>query len=141
MATFISHSPAETEGWGERLARQARPGWLIGLVGDLGAGKTQFAKGFARGLGITEPVLSPTYALLHIYSSGRWPLYHIDLYRLQNAAQVVQAGLDEYFSTSGITLVEWWDRWDAPAPAGLCQFQFESISETERRITYDDPGS
>jgi tRNA threonylcarbamoyladenosine biosynthesis protein TsaE len=136
MATFISHSATETEALGERLARSAQPGWLIGLVGDLGSGKTQFVKGFARGLGVTELVLSPTFALLHTYTSGRLPLNHIDFYRLHGAEQIVGAGLQEYFVSDGVTVIEWWDRWQERRPLGLWRFTFEPLSETERRITY-----
>jgi tRNA threonylcarbamoyladenosine biosynthesis protein TsaE len=141
MATFISHSAAETERLGERMARHARPGSLIGLVGDLGAGKTQFAKGFARGLGVTEPILSPTFALIHQYTSGRLPLYHIDFYRLNSSEQIRAAGLDEFFGSDGVTVVEWWDRWEGRPPPGLWEFTFDPLNETKRRITYDDPGS
>jgi tRNA threonylcarbamoyladenosine biosynthesis protein TsaE len=141
MATFISHSPEETAAFAEALAAQAKPGWLIGLVGDLGAGKTLFVKGFAQGLQINEPVLSPTFALLHSYESGRLPLFHIDFYRLDGDAQILAAGLAEYFETSGVTIIEWWDRWRGPAPPGLRCFVLDPIAETERRITYDAPGS
>ncbi len=141
MDTFISRSPAETERFGERLAARAQPGWVIGLIGDLGAGKTHFVKGFARGLGVTEPVLSPSFALLHLYTSGRLPLYHLDFYRLQTSEQIVAAGLDEYFEPPGVTLIEWWDRWQGRPPPVFWPFTFEPLSETERRITYDDPGS
>jgi tRNA threonylcarbamoyladenosine biosynthesis protein TsaE len=140
MATFISHSPAETEALGERMASLARAGWLIGLVGDLGTGKTQFVKGFAKSLGVTEPVLSPSFALMHIHSSGRLPLYHIDFYRLQTSEQIIAAGLAEYFASPGVTLIEWWDRWQGRPPPLLWKFTFEALSETQRRITYDDPG-
>ena len=141
MDTFISHSPSETEAFAESLAREVPSGALFGLVGDLGAGKTQFVKGLARGLGVTERVLSPTFALLHLYSSGRMPLYHLDLYRLENPGQIIGAGLDDYFESDGLTVVEWWDRWTAEAPMNLRRFNFETVSETERRIVYEMAGS
>jgi tRNA threonylcarbamoyladenosine biosynthesis protein TsaE len=141
MATFISHSPEETAAFAERLAGQVRPGHLLALVGDLGAGKTQFVKGLARGLGVTEAILSPTFALVHSYSSGRLPLYHLDFYRLDGPDQILAAGLDEYFVPAGVTVIEWWDRWTNDAPPTLCSFHFEAVSPTERRITYDDPGA
>jgi tRNA threonylcarbamoyladenosine biosynthesis protein TsaE len=140
MATFISHSPQETMAFGEQLGRQATSGLVFGLIGDLGAGKTQFVKGFARGLSVTEPVLSPTFALLHLYTSGRLPLYHIDFYRLDNSEQILGAGLAEYFSPAGVAVIEWWDRWRDPPPTHLREVRFETLNETERRITYDDPG-
>lgn len=82
MATFISHSPVETAALGEEWGRAARAGWLIGLSGELGAGKTLLAGGLARGLGVTGRVPSPTFALIHEYGGGRLPLWHVDLYRL-----------------------------------------------------------
>lgn len=140
MATFISHSPAETEAFAESIGRRARPGLVLGLVGDLGAGKTQFVKGLARGLGIQEPVLSPTFALLHSYHSGRLPLVHIDLYRLDTQEQIVAAGLEEAFTAEGVTVIEWWDRWRANDPPNLSRIDFVALGDTERRITYVDPG-
>src|SRR5690242_16519487 len=110
MAIFISHSAAETQAFAERIAQRAAAGLVIGLVGDLGAGKTQFVKGVARGLGVTEPVLSPTFALWHVYRSGRLALYHMDFYRLHGSEQIIAAGLHEYLAPEGITIVEWWDR-------------------------------
>src|SRR5947209_2566852 len=97
MVTFISRSPEETESLGQSWGKTAKSGQVIGLTGDLGAGKTQLIKGVARGLGIKSPVLSPTFALVHEYTDGRLPLFHIDLYRLQSPSQIVGAGLEEYF--------------------------------------------
>src|SRR6516164_503623 len=111
MDTRISHSPAETEALGEAWGRSAQAGQVIGLSGDLGAGKTQFVKGFARGLGISARVQSPTFALVNEYLGGRLPLYHLDLYRLETAAQINSAGLDEYLSPDGVTIIEWAERW------------------------------
>lgn len=141
MATFISHSTQETEAFAEEIGRRARSGLLLGLTGDLGTGKTHFVKGLARGLGVTESILSPTFALLHSYASGRVPLYHIDFYRLDTDAQISAAGLEEFFATAGITVIEWWNRWNGPTPPNLRRFDFETLSETERRITYVDPGT
>jgi tRNA threonylcarbamoyladenosine biosynthesis protein TsaE len=140
MATFISHSPAETEAFAARLVQGLQPGAILGLTGDLGSGKTQFVKGLARGLGISEPVLSPTFALLHTYTSGRLPLYHMDLYRLDGARQIFAAGLEEYFGTGGITVIEWWERWGKAPPPGVQCLRFTVASDTERCIEYDHPG-
>ncbi len=167
MATFISHSPADTEALGETWGRRAEPGLLIGLCGDLGTGKTQLVKGLARGLGSPERVHSPTFALLNIYSGGRLTLYHLDLYRLETREQIARAGLDEYLESRAVTVVEWADRWfdiRMPRSAGLgstrgadlepvaaagrpwtpCPLRwvvFETSDETERRITYEDLGA
>ena len=136
MATFISRSPAETESFAERIAATCSPGTVIGLTGDLGAGKTQFVKGLARGLGCTSLVHSPTFALLHSYSGGRHPLFHLDLYRLETQAQIEQAGLEEYFAPDGVTVVEWFERWQGPRPEKFHSIRFEIVSETERAIHF-----
>lgn len=149
MATFISHSPDETTALGEDWGRAAQPGWVIGLTGDLGAGKTQLIKGFARGLGITGRIQSPTFALVNEYRDGRLPLAHIDLYRLDTPEQIIGAGLEDYFHpATGTTVVEWCERWpDFAAPSSAMgtgrlfrRVLIEQIGDTERRITYDDFG-
>ena len=149
MATFISHSPEETAALGEQWGREAKAGWVFGLTGDLGAGKTHLVKGIARGLGIKAPVQSPTFALVNEYKEGRLPLAHIDLYRLETPAQIIGAGLEDYLTRpAGITVVEWCERWpDFTAPRAsklktgfLRLVRIESLSETERSITYEDSG-
>lgn len=137
MATFISHSPDETETFAAQFGRQLPAGSVVGLTGDLGAGKTQFVKGLARGLGATERVHSPTFALVNIYRSGRLPVYHLDLYRLETAQQILSAGLDEFFAPDGISVIEWVERWPGPRPANYRSVQLEVLGENERRIVYD----
>ena len=96
MATFISHSPAETaRAWAKAWGATRKPGLVIGLVGDLGAGKTQLVKGLAKGLGISARVTSPTFALVNEYAGGRLRLFHLDLYRLDTRAQIEGAGLED----------------------------------------------
>jgi tRNA threonylcarbamoyladenosine biosynthesis protein TsaE len=136
MDTFISHSPAETEACAERLSRTIEYGWVIGLSGDLGAGKTQFVKGLARGLGLTDRVHSPTFALVNIYSNGPMPLFHLDLYRLETHEQILAAGLDEYLAPEGISVVEWIERWQGRPPACFRRIQIETLNETDRRISF-----
>lgn len=131
----------ETQAFAERIAQGAQPGWVLGLIGELGTGKTQFVKGFAHGLGVREAVLSPTFALLHIYRSGRFPLYHIDFYRLESSEHISGAGLEEYLSPDGVTIIEWWDRWNRTDPPGLGRLEFEAPNLTDRHITYDLPGA
>ena len=155
MATTISHSPAETAALGEQWGRTAPSGLVIGLCGDLGAGKTQFVKGLARGMGIEALVQSPTFALVKIYTGGRLTLFHLDLYRLDTPEQIAAAGLDEYLQPEGVTVIEWAERWlgegrrknaecrmqnaqAAGQAPGLRELHFEVLSETERRITYED---
>ena len=144
MATYTSRSPEETRSLGETWGKSAAPGLVIGLCGDLGAGKTELVKGLARGLGSQARVHSPTFALIHEYTDGRLPLFHIDLYRLETVAQVIGAGLEEYlYNPPGVTVVEWPERWavaDAQGP-GVASFrhvEIEVLSETERRIRYEE---
>jgi tRNA threonylcarbamoyladenosine biosynthesis protein TsaE len=143
VPTFISHGPAETESLGEGWGRAARHGWVIGLTGDLGAGKTQLVKGLARGLGITARVHSPTFTLVNEYGGGRLRLFHLDLYRLESREQILSAGLEEFLQPDGVTVVEWAERiYDLRfAIYDLKKVQIEIVSETERKIVYDDFGA
>ena len=151
MVTFISHSPAETQKLGEDWGGLARTGMVIGLSGDLGAGKTQLVKGLARGLGFSGRVSSPTFALVNVYSGGRFPLFHLDLYRLESIDQIIAAGLGEYLDPAGVSVIEWAERWLAPSDAGNAprgmvppsiyrSVWLESVSETVRHIRYEDFG-
>jgi tRNA threonylcarbamoyladenosine biosynthesis protein TsaE len=178
MVTCISHSPDETAALGEQWGRVAESGLVIGLCGDLGAGKTQLVKGLARGLGIAARVHSPTFALVNIYDGGRLTLFHLDLYRLDTREQILAAGLEEYLKPEGVTVIEWAERWfgevqspepravshqssvispqspvtkhrlpitdnrsritDYQSPPHFRLVQIEVLSETERRIVYED---
>src|SRR5882757_8184468 len=140
---FISHSPAETESLGERWGRAAQRGLVLALSGDLGAGKTQFVKGLARGLGATARVHSPTFTLVNEYGGGRLKLFHLDLYRLETSAQILSAGIEELLSPDGLAVIEWAERiYDLRFTiADFKTVKIEIISETERRITYDDFGA
>ena len=145
MATLISRSPEETLAFGEQWGRMAQSGWVIGLSGDLGAGKTQFVKGLARGLGTTARVHSPTFALLNEYGGGRLRLFHLDLYRLNNPDEVLSAGLEEYLiKPDGVAVVEWIERWLPEVQNcgdAVRLVRLETLSETERRITYENSGA
>lgn len=152
MITVRTHSPEETAAIGEAWAREAVPGWTIALCGDLGAGKTQFVKGFARGLGIPDRIASPTFALVNEHTSGRLPLFHLDLYRLDTREQILGAALDEYFFTPrGVTVVEWAERWwgkgsdpkpNAPSPGGRLRWvRIAAPDATTRQIEYEDFGA
>src|SRR3954451_6355189 len=110
MPLIVTHNAAETEALGEAWGREARSGFVIGLSGDLGAGKTQLVKGLARGLGIAGRVHSPTFTLVNVYTGGRLALFHLDLYRLETPAQVLTAGLEEYFNPDGVAVIEWAER-------------------------------
>ena len=142
MATCISNSPAETESLGEQLAKLVESGLVIALSGELGAGKTQFVRGLARGLGISTRVQSPTFALVNIYTGGRLTLFHLDLYRLDTPAQIVAAGLEEFLSPAGVSVVEWAERWFGPSQqckpgSHFAKVLVETLSESSRRITYE----
>jgi len=144
MGTSISHNPSETEALGEALGRTARSGLVLGLSGDLGAGKTQLVKGLARGLGITQRVHSPTFALVNIYTGGRLTLFHLDLYRLETREQILAAGLEEYLTPDGVTVIEWAERWFGNAPTEnrvVHWAKIETLSDTKRRISYEDFGA
>ena len=151
---FTSHSPAETELLGESWGRAAQIGLVIALSGDLGAGKTQLVKGIARGLGISSRVHSPTFTLVNVYSEGRLTLFHLDLYRLETHAQLLSAGIEDYVQPNGVAVIEWAERWfgDEPSTFNLQnstaksgslvrRVQIEVLSETERRIVYEDFGA
>ena len=97
---FETYSPEETLEIGKLLGENAAPGEVYALIGDLGAGKTVFTKGFAQGLGIEEPVNSPTFTILQIYEEGRIPLYHFDVYRIEEPEEMEEVGFDEYRSWS-----------------------------------------
>jgi tRNA threonylcarbamoyladenosine biosynthesis protein TsaE len=140
MVSLTSHSPAETEKAGESLGVLASAGWVIGLSGSLGSGKTRFVKGVARGLGIRAVVQSPTFALVVEYRNGRLPLFHLDLYRLDTTVQILGAGLEEYFSPrEGVAVIEWYERWTGPSPIHLCRVHLDHLGEGERCIHYDLP--
>jgi tRNA threonylcarbamoyladenosine biosynthesis protein TsaE len=145
MATFISHSPADTEALGEKLGRAAQRGWVIALNGDLGAGKTQFVRGLARGLDCAGRVHSPTFTLVNEYGGGRLKLFHLDLYRLETPTQILSAGIEEYLQPDGVAVIEWAERledgrWKMEDGEKLVCVKIEIVSETERKIIYDDSG-
>ncbi|MCD7806381.1 MAG: tRNA (adenosine(37)-N6)-threonylcarbamoyltransferase complex ATPase subunit type 1 TsaE [Lachnospiraceae bacterium] len=100
-------SPEETFALGEKTGREAEPGSLIALIGDLGVGKTVFTQGVAAGLGITEPVSSPTFTILQIYEEGRLPFYHFDVYRIGDPQEMEEIGYEDYFFGEGLCMVEW----------------------------------
>lgn len=107
MEKFESHSAKETEQFAADLAAKALPGNVYTLTGDLGVGKTVFAKGFAKGLGIMEPVTSPTFTIVQEYLSGRLPLYHFDVYRIGDPDEMEETGFYDYIDRGGVVLIEW----------------------------------
>ena len=153
MATFTSHSPAETESLGEAWGREAQHGLVIALTGDLGAGKTQLVRGLALGLGCTSRVHSPTFTLVNVYEGGRLPLFHLDLYRLETMEQIHGAGVDEYLQPDGVAVIEWAERLIGEHPTSniqhptsnaggrLRRVNIEIMDDTTRRIIYEDSGA
>ena len=128
---------------GESWGRVARHGLVIALSGELGAGKTQFVKGIARGLGIVARVHSPTFTLVNEYAGGRLRLFHLDLYRLESREQILSAGLEDFFQPDGVAVVEWAER---IADCGLRIADLKKVGigivgETERKIIYDNFGA
>ena len=102
-----TRSPEETYELGRKIGLQARPGQVYTLTGDLGVGKTVFTQGVAAGLGITEPVSSPTFTIVQVYEEGRLPFYHFDVYRIGDIEEMEEIGYDDYFFGKGICLIEW----------------------------------
>ena len=107
MMKITTHSADETQALGQKLASRLAPGDVIAYFGDLGAGKTAFTRGLAQGLGITDPVTSPTYTIVNEYLSGRIPLFHFDMYRLSSSDELFDIGWEDYLSRGGVCAVEW----------------------------------
>jgi tRNA threonylcarbamoyladenosine biosynthesis protein TsaE len=128
-----TRDPAETRALAARLAAVARPGDLLCLVGDLGAGKTVFAKGFAIGLGVTDTVSSPTFVLMAEYP-GRLPLFHLDLYRLEDAADALAGGLLDERQLDGVALVEWAERLGPALPVSRLDVVIDGTGDDPRQI-------
>ena len=143
MATFISKSPQETFELGRAWAQEVKAGWTLGLVGDLGAGKTCLVKGLAEGLGFHGRVQSPTFGLVNQYLGGRLPITHMDLYRLDTPAQIVGAGLEELLDPKSVVIIEWADRWfkqPREYPVPYRHVIIEGSSDSGRTILYEDFG-
>lgn len=154
MATCISNSPEETFALGREWGLALRPGTVVGLAGDLGAGKTQLVKGLADGLGVRSRVSSPTFTLVHEYETPTGPVFHLDLYRLETPEAVARTGMEDYLiQPEAVVIVEWIDRWTGSlagddwsdkwslfgGPARLVLL--ETVSETERRIRHETAGA
>ena len=131
---LVAPDPESTSALGRALASVARPGDLVCLWGDLGAGKTHLAKAFGAGLGVTGTITSPSFILMAEYD-GRLPLFHIDLYRLADATDVLAGGLVDDRQTAGVTLVEWPDRMRAALPAGRLDVLIDGTGDEPRQIT------
>ena len=129
-----SHSAAETEALGARLAERLGPGDVVALTGELGAGKTCFTQGLARGLGVAGRAVSPTFVLINEYR-GRLPVHHVDAYRTESLTELLDLGLDELFSGDGVTIVEWADKLLPLLPAHTVHVHIEGVGDEVRTIT------
>ena len=141
-------SAAETRALGEKIAARLRPGDVLLLEGDLGAGKSELTRGIARGLGVAETVTSPSFTILNVYESGRCPLYHFDWYRLESADELYELGMDEYLGGDGVAVVEWPAQCPDAVPENAVRIRLEATGENERTIDigalvpeYEDTGN
>ena len=131
---FTSESVEETIAAGRNYGQNAATGDVFALTGDLGAGKTQFVKGFVAGLGSSAEVTSPTFVLVHEYGGGRLPAYHFDFYRLANSEAVLRLGFDDYVFGDGVSLIEWADRYPDLIPKEAKWLSFELVGDNARVI-------
>ena len=138
-----TRSPEETFALGEKLGREAKPGQIYTLNGDLGTGKTVFTQGFAAGLGITEPVSSPTFTIVQTYDEGRIPFYHFDVYRIGDVEEMEEIGFDEYIFGEGVCLIEWANLIEEILPPHYQTVKIEKVLEKGfdyRMITIEAEG-
>ncbi len=132
---------ADTRRLGEKLASELRAGDVVLLRGELGAGKSELARGIAAGLGVKETVPSPTFTILNVYDSGRIPLYHFDWYRLESAEELYELGMDDYLGGDGVALVEWPEKCEEAVPEDHLEIRIESCGEETRVFTLTPQGS
>ena len=133
---YLTTSPVETEAIGEALGKKITAGTVIAYLGDLGAGKTAFTRGLARGLGYREPVTSPTYTIVNEYLGGRLPLFHFDMYRLHSSDDLWDIGWEDYLDRGGVCAVEWSEN-VADAMEDAVFVTIEKIGDESRRITIE----
>ena len=139
--TIDSNSARETLELGKKMGEQAVPGTVYTLTGELGTGKTVFTQGFAEGLGISEPVSSPTFTILQEYDSGRLPFYHFDVYRISDVEEMEESGYEDYIYGEGVCLIEWADLIEELLPGQRCRIVIEKDLEKGfdyRRITVEE---
>ena len=136
---FLTNSPEETEKVGAALGKILPPGTILAYRGDLGAGKTAFTRGLARGLGCDEIVTSPTYTIVNEYLGGRIPLFHFDMYRLRSSDDLFDIGWEDYLDRGGVCAVEWSENVD-DAMEDAIYITIEKLGEDARRITIEGGG-
>ena len=133
---YITNSPEETEALGATLGAALQPNTVLAFLGDLGAGKTAFTRGLARGLGAEDRVTSPTYTIVNEYLSGRLPLFHFDMYRLESADDLWDIGWEDYLLRGGVCAVEWSEN-IADALEDPIYITIQKLSENTRKITVE----
>ncbi len=141
LKVIESHSPQETFAIGEQIGKEAQPGQVYTLIGDLGVGKTVFTQGVANGLGITEPVNSPTFTIVQIYEEGRMPFYHFDVYRIGDVEEMEEIGYEDCFYGEGICLIEWANLIEEILPEHYIRITIEKDLDKGfdyRKITVED---
>lgn len=134
MEEYITHSPYETEAVGEKLSKALIGGEVIAFKGGLGAGKTCFTRGLARGLGFTGTVTSPTFALINEYLGGRLPLYHFDMYRVSGWEDLYSTGFFDYIESGGVIAAEWSENIEAALPEDTIFVEITKADENSRKI-------
>ena len=131
---YVSNAPAETEALGAALADRLKPGAVVAFSGDLGAGKTAFVRGMARGLGIPERVTSPTFTIVNEYEGGRLPLFHFDMYRLGSSDELFDIGWEDYLARGGVCAVEWSERMEELLEPGTIRVDLRRGEDESRRV-------
>ncbi|MBD3243930.1 MAG: tRNA (adenosine(37)-N6)-threonylcarbamoyltransferase complex ATPase subunit type 1 TsaE [Chitinivibrionales bacterium] len=138
--SIVTNSTDETRALGARIAGEAQPGDIYALIGALGTGKTEFVRGFVAALDPRAPVRSPSFTLLNIYETPRFPIYHFDFYRLTDPGELTEIGLNEYLAGEGVCLIEWADMFLDELPVeSLHTIRFEDAGESRRRIAITGP--
>lgn len=138
---YETYSAEETAALGERIGREAKPGEVYTLIGDLGVGKTVFTQGIARGLGIGEPICSPTFTIVQVYEEGRLPFYHFDVYRIGDIEEMEEIGYEDCFYGEGVTMIEWANLIEEILPEHYREITIEKDLEKGfdyRRITIEE---
>ena len=138
--TFDSHSVAQTQAFAAALSRQLRPDDVLVMLGDMGAGKSEFTRGLAKGLGVTGYVTSPTFTILQVHDSGRLPLYHFDWYRLSDPEELYELSMDEYLQNGGVAVIEWPSRAEEAVPESYLEVELCPTGDDSRRITLTPVG-
>lgn len=126
---FETNGEQETRALGERLGKAAEPGQIYTLIGDLGVGKTVFTQGFAKGLGIDEPISSPTFTIVQVYDEGRMPFYHFDVYRIGDIEEMDEIGYEDCFYGEGVCLIEWANLIEEILPKGYTRITIEKCPD------------